>query len=294
MRNEFWPWPIFHLKPSAPVEAPLTRAAPRRCVLIELHGGKIRPSSTRRGTPRCRALLLLCFLLALGAMRSDLFPDLVRQPTAAHARGKPCPSRSSPARPDVRHRPQSKVAARPPTLALIADRPGIFVASLPCSSPSRSQWVSRYTRVAFFSLAPVFAVVFEPYIVSDDARLHTEGQPAPASLAGGARHAVVVLPRRFPLSLQAGARLCRSHRSRRVCRRGKLPCCARCARNRHPQLLLPWPPLPAASAAIGLAAASAFTQGLPSAWTALHSAPLWSAVIALPGFLLALLAHAAA
>ena len=109
------------------------------------------------------ALLLLCFLLALSAMRSDLFPVSVANPApqlereavpfALMALMATLLAVASKARRPPRSQVQSSI--------LIGM--GLFVAPALLLFASHG-FVSAFTRVALFSLVPVFAVAFEPHI----------------------------------------------------------------------------------------------------------------------------------
>ncbi len=110
-------------------------------------------------------MLFLCFFWALGSLRSDLFPDMI-------------PSRLPPMERQAAPFALLAVAAvvfsllrkagwpkGPQLLASMLVGLGLFVAPA-VSFRVAGDRVDNLTQVALFSITPVFAVVFEPYIGS--------------------------------------------------------------------------------------------------------------------------------
>ena len=150
------------------------------------------------------ALLLICFLWALNSLRADLLPRfssgnavhlglqaVVLAVFAAVAGGVA-----------VARRTRLPSGRQIGALALVGL--GLFVVPTVMIYLAR-EWVSDSTRVAVFSLTPVFAVVLEPHI----------GRGADSPHRGGLIAALVavlgtlcVFPLDLPQSVQAGAAFC--------------------------------------------------------------------------------------
>jgi drug/metabolite transporter (DMT)-like permease len=143
-------------------------------------------------------LLLLCFFWSVGSLRSDLFPDLV-------------PSSLPPMERQAAPFAMLAVAAalfsvewpdRPQLLASVLVGLGLFVAPAVSFSLAR-EWVGNLTQVALFSITPVFAIVFEPYIGNRDFVLPIRGGllAALAAVAG----TLCVIPAGAPTSIRTGS-----------------------------------------------------------------------------------------
>ena len=256
----------------------LRRADCRRCVLIECvtANGPIRASG---GRAVLAALLLLCFLLALGAMRSDLFPD-------SSANSVPPMERESlpfallaivATLVTVVHGakwPRGRQLGATVVIGL-----GLFVAPAVLVYISH-QWVSAFTRVALFSLTPAFAVVFEPYIGGGTgSQSRTDLMAALASVLG----TLCVFPNNLPISIQAGAAFAAVIVAA-ACVAAANCKAVRAASESQGIDLVPMAAIAGATAAIGLVAVSAATEGLT--WRLIASDFAWSVAITLPSLCL--------
>lgn len=109
------------------------------------------------------ALLLLCFLWSLGSLRSDLLQNLTLHPLPAmEKQAVPFALLAVTAALFALARRTAwprGLSVLPPVLVGL----GLFVAPAVLVSLAKD-WVPELTRVALFSLVPVFAVVLEPYI----------------------------------------------------------------------------------------------------------------------------------
>jgi drug/metabolite transporter (DMT)-like permease len=227
------------------------------------------------------ALLLLCFLLAVGAMRSDLFPvsaansvpqlerEAVPFALLALAAGLYAAARKAPW-------PRGRQLQSSIVIGL-----GLFVVPSLLVSLAHG-WVSAFTRVALFSLVPVFAVVFEPYI----------GRRAGSQIRGGllaALAAVVgslcVFPLDLPGSIEASAAFAAVIVAA-ACVAAANCYAVRVANALPSNGLASMTAMAAASAAVGLVAASAATEGLVFRWSVVSSDLAWSAIVSLPGLFL--------
>lgn len=226
-------------------------------------------------------MLLLCFLWSLGSLRSDLLPHpvvdilppLERQvvPFALLAvvaafigvtRGAEWP------------RGRQVLDSMVVGLGLFAVPAGLIAFS--------KGWISDLTRVALFSLAPVFAVVLEPYI----------GRGSGQQARGGLLAALVavvgtlcVFPVETPRSMAAGSALCA------VILAAACVAAANCravavANESAGNSTMPMAAIAGATAAAGLAAASALMERGAWRWDALAPELAWSAAVELPGLLL--------
>jgi drug/metabolite transporter (DMT)-like permease len=239
------------------------------------------PIQAKPGRAALPALLLLSFLLALGAMRSDLFPDSaagVLPPMEREALPFALLACASTLFAIARKAKWPRGLQLRPTIAVSL---GLFV--LPAVLVYASaNWASAYTRVALFSLTPVFAVVFEPHIEDDAPSQQRGGLLASlAALVG----AFCIFPVDLPLSLQSGLAFVAVIAASACAAAAN--CHAVCLAAKSPRgSFAPMAAIASASAAIGFAAAGAITQGLTFPWTAIHSELLWSALVALPGLFL--------
>ncbi len=226
-------------------------------------------------------LLLLCFLGSLGSLRSDLLPHLAverlppleRQvaPFALLAvvaallavrRGAECPR--------GRQVLDSMVAG----LGLFAVPAGLIAFS--------KGWIADLTRVALFSLAPVFAVVLEPYIGRGTGQQARGGLIAALAAVVGT---LCVFPVETPRSMAAGSALCA------VILAAACVAAANCravavANESAGNSTMAMAAIAGATAAAGLAAASALMERGAWRWDAPAPELAWSAAVELPGLLL--------
>ena len=226
-------------------------------------------------------LILLCFLWSLGSLRSDLLRNLTLHPLPPM---------------EKQAVPFALLAVTAALFALIrrTDWPGgrrllppilvglgLFVAPAVLVSLSRA-WVPELMRVALFSLAPVFAIVLEPYI-GHVAGTQRRGR-LPAALAAVVG-TLCIFPLEIPRSPAAGVAF------------GTVILAVACVAAANCQAVRvvirtpgkPVAPLAAiagATAAVGLVAASVLMEQPFLTWSALAPELVWSAVIELPGLLL--------
>jgi drug/metabolite transporter (DMT)-like permease len=225
------------------------------------------------------ALLLLCFLLAIGAIRSDLFPATAANPA-----------------------PRMEREALP--LALLSVAAGLYAAARRTKWPSGKQlwppvlvglalfvapsllvhftlgWVSAFTRVVLFSLVPVFAVVLEPYLG------RSANSPARGALLASLASVVGMLsifPVDTPASIQAGSAFAVVIVAAACVATAN--CYAVRIASEPPHITtVPIAAIACAAAALGLLAAGAATQALT--WTTTVQDLAWSTTVTLPGLLL--------
>jgi drug/metabolite transporter (DMT)-like permease len=142
--------------------------------------------------------------------------------------------------------------------------------------------ISGQTRVALFSLAPVFAVVFEPYLGSSAGKESRNGLAAALVAVIGTLY---VFPVALPGSLESGIAffgviLAAGCVAAANCRAVKL------ADELAGRSVFPVAAIAGATAAVGLAALSAITEKAVWNWDALGPELAWSAGVELPGLLL--------
>lgn len=227
------------------------------------------------------ALLLLCLLWSLDSLRSDLFP---------HPAASPVPPLQSEAVSFVLLGVAAGVFAAmrgapwPRGLELWAAAAvglGMFAAPAVLMSLSNA-WVSQTTRVALFSLVPVFAVVLEPYLGG------AAFPPARGALIGALAAVggtLCVFPLQIPGSIEAGAAIAA------VLLAAACIAATNCAAVRLAGVLAvkstaPLAAITGAAAAVGLAAASALTERAPGSFDGLLPEFSRAALIELPGLLL--------
>jgi drug/metabolite transporter (DMT)-like permease len=158
---------------------------------------------------------------------------------------------------------------------------GLFVAPAVLVYVSH-EWVSAFTRVALFSLTPVFAIVFEPYIGAGNESQNRRGLLAAlASVVG----TLFVFPIGLPGSIQAGAAFAAVIVAA-ACVAAANCKAVRVASQSRSTDLAPMAAVAGAAAAAGLVAVSALTEGLAWRWRLIGSDFAWSSVVALPGLLL--------
>ena len=158
---------------------------------------------------------------------------------------------------------------------------GLFVAPALLVTLSKN-WVPELTRVALFSLAPVFAVVLEPYLG------HLMGPQTRGSLPAALAAVVGMLcifPMQIPQTGEAGIAFCA------VILAALCVAAANCqavravirAPGRH---VTPMASIAGATAAVGLLVASLLLEQPSWRTDALASELAWSAITDLPGLLL--------
>ncbi len=264
----------------------LWRQGTRRRVLINCMAPK-RFTWATGSTATLAGFFLLCILLAVGAMRSDLFPDMSSSsvpqmereavPFALFAIAAGLLSvLSSVLRHAQRPHPRHLWAA-----VLIGL--GLFVAPALLVYLSRDS-VSSLTRVALLSLVPVFAGVLEPHIAASEIKTSPSKTAMLGALAA-VLGTLCIFPVAIPDSLQAGAAFAAVIAS--AAWLAAANCYAvRVASESPARALLPIAAIAGATAAIGLIIATAFTGGLVLRPGALASELGWSAMISVPGLLL--------
>src|SRR5580658_3281911 len=149
-------------------------------------------------------LLLLCFLWSLGSLRIDLFPS-VNPDSLPQMEREALPfawlALAAALIAIVRRAkwPQGRQIRAAVLISL-----GLFVVPSWVVQFS-SQWVPELTRVALFSLVPVFAVVFEPYIGGVTGLQRRGGLIAALAAVGGT---LCFFPVDVPNSIEAGFAFC--------------------------------------------------------------------------------------
>ncbi len=245
----------------------------------------------RRGSARFKAspvagLLLLCLLWSVASLRPDLFPDLfpglapgILPPLERQAltfallavaaalfsllRGAEWPDRAR-------------------FLASVVVGLGLFVAPA-VSFCIAKQWIGNLTQVALFSITPVFAVVFEPYIGSRDSVSQSGGGllAALAAVVG----TLCVIPAGAANSIAAASAFCA------VILAAACIAAANClavntAAQLSQQSIAPMAAIAALSAVGGLVLLSALFEQPVWRLNALGPELAWSAVAELPELLL--------
>ena len=221
------------------------------------------PIQARPGRAALLALLLLSFLLALGAMRSDLFPNSatsVLLPMEREALPFALLAVASALFAITRKATWPRGLLLGSTIAVSL---GLFVVPALLVYAS-ANWVSPYTRVVLFSLTPVFAVVFEPHIEGGAALQQPGGLLASLTAVVGA---FCIFPVDLPLSLQSGLAFA-GVIAASACAAAANCHAVRLARNLPTGCFAPIAAIASASAAAGLAATGAMTQGLAFPWHA--------------------------
>jgi drug/metabolite transporter (DMT)-like permease len=158
---------------------------------------------------------------------------------------------------------------------------GLFVVPLALVTVANG-WVPGLAQAALFTLTPVFALVFEPYIGNRTPPQSRGGLIASlASFAG----ALCVFPVSIPASIQAGLGLCV------VILATACVAAANCkavavAREFREYSAATWAATAGATAAIALTAASTAIERPVWKWDALRPELLWSTLIEVPALLL--------
>jgi drug/metabolite transporter (DMT)-like permease len=260
---------------------------PVQCVLI---GSMNWLSREKTRVAPLAGLLVLCFLWSLGSLRIDLFPSM--NPDSLPQMVKDA-------------LPFAWLAAAAALIAVVrrAKWPhgrqiwiavfiglGLFVVPswlVQLSGP----WVPEFTRVALFSLVPVFAVVFEPYI-GGVTGLHHRGDLIAALAAVGGT--LCFFPADIPNSIEAGFAFCAVVLAAACI--AATNCIAVKVANQLPaRSVAPMAAIAGATAAVGFATSAAVESFAESGalaeqalwkWDSLAPELAWSAAIGLPGLLL--------
>jgi drug/metabolite transporter (DMT)-like permease len=228
-------------------------------------------------------LMLLSLLWALDALRPDLMPESVSNRDSPHKFGIEALTLAAfslvaAAASLARRTPWPRGWA---TGACVAVGLGLFVAPAALVGLSRG-WIADFTRVAVFSLVPVFAVVLEPHIRPDAETRNNRSLIAALAAVGGT---LCIFPLELPQSLEAGFAL-----GVLVVATGCVAasnCWAvRIADETAGRSIAPFAALASGSAAIGLAVTGVLAEH--RAWELWHSAPelVWAALVDLPGLAL--------
>ena len=158
---------------------------------------------------------------------------------------------------------------------------GLFVAPLALITLANG-WVPGLAQAALFTLTPVFALVFEPYISTRTATQSRGGLIAAlASVAG----ALCVFPVSIPTSIEAAGGLCAVILAT-VCVAAANCKAAAMAKDLPGYSTAAHAAIASATAAIALAAASAAMEKPVWKWDALEPELLWSTLIEVPGLFL--------
>jgi len=251
-----------------------------QCVLIKsMCANCLKPAKGRAAS--VAGLLLLCFLWSLGSVRADLFPNLspnllpyMQQQEVSFA----LLALASASIAFVRRVewPQGRQMRASVFIGL-----GLFVAPAGLVYLS-NEWVSASTRVALFSLAPVFAVVFEPYIGSGSMQQNRTGLVTALVAVIGT---LCIFPLAFPPSIE-GAIAFAAVISAAACVAAANCLAVKTAVELPPRSIIAMTAISGATATAGIAALSAVTERSNWKWAALGPELGWSAVVELPGLLL--------
>lgn len=251
------------------------------CVLIENMTVRRRERARFRVAPTA-GLLILCFFWSVGSLRSDLFPSLVpnnlppmeRQAVPLALLGIAAALFSLLRRAEWPNRPQ--------LLTSVLVGLGLFVAPA-ASFCLAKEWVGSLTQVALFSITPVFAVVFEPYIGSRDSASQSRGGLLAALVA--VVGTLCVIPAGAPNSIRAGSAFCA------VILAAACVAAANCmavnmATEPAQKSIAPMTAIAAFIAVMGLAILSGVSERPVWRIDALGPELAWSAAAELPGLLL--------
>lgn len=226
-------------------------------------------------------LLLACFLGSLGDLRAELLPSL-------EWGGLPPMERQA------MQYALLAIAASLPSLVRRAQWPsrrqlgdavliglGLFVAPALLIHFSL-EWVTDMTRVALFSLVPVFAVVFEPYTGRDELLAHKDGLMAGLVALLGT---LCLFPLDVPHTLEAGSAFCA------VIVAAACVAAANCravavAQEAPGMPTAPMAAIAGASAALAFAATSAVTEHVTLNWWKPGPELAWISAVGLPELLL--------
>ena len=229
------------------------------------------------------ALLLLALLWALSALRADLLPQFEtrrasQQQFAIEALNLFVVALSATV---VTRARRLRWPSAGTVGACMAAGLGLFVAPAVLIHLS-SHRIADFTRVAVFSLVPVFTVVFEPYIRQDfETRTDSGLAPALVAVAG----TLCIFPIDLPQSFGSGIALCAVVLATACAAAGN--CWGVLAASENPgESIAPIAAIASATAAIGLAATSVLVGSHAWNWEKLGPSLFWSGAVELPGLVL--------
>jgi drug/metabolite transporter (DMT)-like permease len=150
-------------------------------------------------------LLLLCFLWSVASLRSDLFPGLTPDSLPPIERQALSFALLAVAAALFSLLRKAQWPDRRRFLAAVLVGLGLFIAPA-VSFCFAKEWVGNLTQVALFSITPVFAVVFEPYIGNRDSASQSRGGllAALAAVVG----TLCVIPAGAPNSIVVAGAFC--------------------------------------------------------------------------------------
>ena len=255
------------------------RALSNEYVLIESMIGWKFGGGKKRAVP-IAALLLLCLLWSLSSLRSDLLPQFAsnssQTPPLARQAFPLALLAAALSMLNVGRRsqwPRGKVLWASTLIGI-----GLFVVPAMLVFLAKN-WVSDLTRVALFSLAPVFAVILEPYLGRLNVAQSTTGLLASlVALAG----TLLVFPVDLPQSVQATCAFAAVVVAT-ACVAGTNCWAVRVASALPQKSILHFAAVAAASATIGLLAASAIVEHRQ--WQSIRPSLLsaaWPAAVEMP------------
>jgi drug/metabolite transporter (DMT)-like permease len=225
-------------------------------------------------------LLLLCLLWAVDSVRADLFPSAVAHALPRFERqalqfGLLAIGAAVFASVRKAMRPHGRMLGECTLVGL-----GLFVVPALLLHVSR-EWISDLPRVALFSLAPVFAVVFEPHIGRGLEMSRSAMMAALVAVVG----TLCVFPVDVPGSVAAGGAFCA------VIAAAAFVAAANCravflATELPGQSLAPMITITSGAAAAGFALVSAITEHAIWSWNVLRPELAWTAAIEWPALLL--------
>jgi drug/metabolite transporter (DMT)-like permease len=236
----------------------------------------------KKGALPVVALLALCLLWSLSSLRADLLPQFGSTNRDTHFARQAMPlamlAMAAVLFAWVR-------GARWPRGRGLWESVGIGVALVVAPallSDLARDSVSDLTRVALFSLVPLFAVVFEPYIGRASGTQNGSGLMAAMAAVAGT---LCVFPIDLPESVRAGFGFCAV-----IVAAGCIAaanCWAvRVASGLPKKSMAAFVAIAGGAAAVAFAAASALTEHQAWSWNSLALDLEWSSVVELPGLLI--------
>ncbi len=227
---------------------------------------------------------MLCLLWSLGSLGGDLFPHSTSYAITPPQIEKQALQYAFLALAailfaTVRHQtwPRRKDLRTPALVGL-----GLFAAPALLIYFAKD-WVSDLTHVALFSLTPVFAVVFEPYLGRSN---------APPQIKAGLMASLIavlgtmcVFPVDIPRSIEAGFAFCGLVLAT-ACVAAANCSAVRAATETARESIAPFTAIASSSAAISLGAISSLTERSLWTWTISRAELIWFALVDLPALLL--------
>jgi drug/metabolite transporter (DMT)-like permease len=231
------------------------------------------------------ALLLLSFLWAIDSLRSDLFPHSFASAEPSHETGLGSEAVSLLLLAIAAATSTAVRRTRWPRgrqlWSAIAVGLGLFAVPAVLVSLSAS-WVSTTTRVAIFSLVPVFAVVLSPHLGSEAEPSSTAGLiGALAAVAG----TLCIFPLQLPSSIPTAAAIA-ALLFAALCLAAANCHAVRLARTAQKGSIAPLAATASSAAATALVAASLLIEPTSRSLSAFLPQPLWSALLPLPALLI--------